>query len=89
MQMAICNVKYCDFVVWTLQGIVAIRIGVYPQFIEAVKPKLDKFFVQCVLPNLLVPHKSSDQSLAMDVNELSQQITALVPLINRKLLPTS
>ena len=68
MQMAICNVKYCDFVVWTLQGIVAIRIGVYPQFIEAVRPKLDKFFVQCILPNLLVPRKSSDQSLAMDVN---------------------
>ena len=44
---------------------------VYPQFIEAVKPKLEDFFVQCILPNLLVPHKSSTLILAMDVN-LSQ-----------------
>ena len=29
MQMVICIVKFCGFVVWTLQGIVAIRMGVY------------------------------------------------------------
>ena len=31
MQMAICDVKYCDFVVWTMQGIVVIRINADPQ----------------------------------------------------------
>jgi hypothetical protein len=30
VEHCICNVKYCDFVVWTIQGIVAIRIGAYP-----------------------------------------------------------
>ena len=53
--------KYCDFVVWTMQGIVAIRINADPQFIEVVEPKLDRFFVQCIRPNLLVPHKNSVQ----------------------------
>ena len=52
MQMATCDVKYCDFVVWTMQSIVTIRINAYPQLSQ---------FVQCILPSLLVPHKNSVQ----------------------------
>ena len=51
-----CEVDYCDFVVWTLQGIVVIRIRLYPDFINVVKPKLDTFFVRCILPNLMAQH---------------------------------
>ena len=68
MQMAICNVKYCDFVVWTLQGIVAMCIR---NLLRQLSQSWIDFFVQCILPNLLVPHKSSTLILAMDVN-LSQ-----------------
>ena len=55
MQLAICELDYCDFIVWTLQGIVVIRINIYLQFFEKLKPKLDMFFIKCILPKILVP----------------------------------
>ena len=75
MQLAVCEVDYCEFVGWTLQGIVVIRIRLYPDFFDVVKPKLDTFFVQCVLPNLMVHHIKESLTRSTDL-ELQESETS-------------
>lgn len=50
MQLVLCEVSYCDFVVRTPKGIVNIRIKPDEPFFKEINPKLDDFFQQCILP---------------------------------------
>ena len=47
--------KWCDFVVWTPQGISIERIPFDQGFWEAMIPKLERFFDTAVLPELTAP----------------------------------
>ena len=51
-QMAISSRKWCDFVVWTLKGINIERIEFDEDFWNEIAVKLDKFYLQAVLPEL-------------------------------------
>lgn len=53
MQLSICEVNYCDFVVWTLAGMATIRIHRDEAFFNTVQPTLHAFFRNCILPELL------------------------------------
>ena len=53
MQLSICEVNYCDFVVWTLAGMATIRIHRSEAFFNEVQPSLHAFFKNCILPELL------------------------------------
>ncbi len=51
-QMAICERSYTDFVCWTPHGIHTERILRDNEHFDRVKPKLDYFFVNCILPRV-------------------------------------
>jgi len=48
-----CGKQYCDFVVWTQQGILVERIEEDTNFIEGLFRKLTKFYVDHVLPEIM------------------------------------
>ncbi|KAM7309489.1 uncharacterized protein ISCGN_013120 [Ixodes scapularis] len=52
-QMAVCNVEYCDFVVWTTKDIHVERVFRDGAFWSQVLPKATLLFVHAVLPELL------------------------------------
>ena len=60
-QLAICRKEYCDFVVWTPQGILIERIRENTNFTESLIRKLTKFYVEHMLPEVLT-HNSLDAS---------------------------
>ena len=53
MQISICEVNYCDFVVWTLAGMVTIRVYRNEAFFHQIQPSLQLFFEKHILPELL------------------------------------
>ena len=53
-QLNISKRNYCDFVIWTQVPSMAVqRIVKDVQFFDTLKIKLDKYFVQAVLPEIL------------------------------------
>ena len=52
-QMAVCERKYTYFVCWTPHGLHLERIEQDPQFFSSIKPTLDHFFLNVVLPAVL------------------------------------
>ncbi|CAN8014073.1 unnamed protein product, partial [Ixodes persulcatus] len=52
-QMAVCNVEYCDFVVWTTKDIYVERVFRDGAFWSQVLAKATLLFVHAVLPELL------------------------------------
>ena len=52
-QIALCNVKFCDFVCWTPKGIFIERILRDNSFIDRIVPQLQLFFSRYLLPELL------------------------------------
>ena len=53
MQLSICEVNYCDFVVWTLAGMENISVDRSEAFFSEVQPTLHAFFKNWILPELL------------------------------------
>ena len=52
--MALCDVDYSDFVVWTRNGGgVTVRVFRDENFLEDIVPTLNSFYIKCVLPELL------------------------------------
>ena len=58
-QLEVCQRDYCDFVCWTPMGMHIERIQRDPSFFEQMKPKLEQFFLHCVLPNILCPSSNA------------------------------
>ena len=52
-QLAVCGKQYCDFVVWTPQGILVERIVEDTNFTEGLFRKLTKFYVDYMLPEIM------------------------------------
>ena len=53
MQMAICKVTYCDFVVWSESGFIIERIKADNDFFEQKLESLYDFFVYGMLPEII------------------------------------
>ena len=53
MQISICEVNYCNFVVWTLASMVTIRVYRNEAFFHQIQPSLWLFFEKHILPELL------------------------------------
>lgn len=60
-QMAICEKEYSDFVCWTSKGVHVERIPYNPNSFHWIKPTLDSFFKNAILPELLT-HSLKDGS---------------------------
>uniref|UniRef100_A0AAY5KB43 YqaJ viral recombinase domain-containing protein n=1 Tax=Esox lucius TaxID=8010 RepID=A0AAY5KB43_ESOLU len=53
LHMFVCNVQYCDFVVWTSKGVIMRRITRDEEMLRKALPKAETFFLLHVLPELL------------------------------------
>lgn len=53
MQMYVCNVSYCDLVVWQPESILILRVCRDDEFVDAIMPKLQDAWVKNILPELL------------------------------------
>ena len=53
MQLKVCQVLYCDFVVWNKGQLLRQRIMYDSQFIEDALKKVEGFVKQCILPELI------------------------------------
>lgn len=67
-QLAICNKDYSDFICWTPHGMHVERIIRDSAYFDSVRPSLDKFFMNVLLPRLLrgntTGHCENDSSAA-------------------------
>lgn len=55
-EMAIMNLPWCDFVVWTAakkNNLCIDRVMFDPEFVEGMMAKLSEFYVKCVLPKIV------------------------------------
>ena len=52
-QLEVCDKQYCDFVCWTNKGVHVERILRDRSFFEHIKPSLDHFFQEALLPRIL------------------------------------
>lgn len=75
-QLSVCCKDYCDFVVWTPEGLYIERILKPESFFDQLKPHLDNYFSQILLPVLLTgtidtvaPSKDSS-AMASSLNEV-------------------
>jgi len=58
-QMNICDVEYCDFVVWTEQGIAVVRVKRNTEYWQNLSCKLAKLYQCSILPRLLTGEERS------------------------------
>ena len=66
MQMAICDVDFCDFVIWSPKGIAIERISRDRKFWDSLYPKLEAFYKETLLPEyfeMRVPRRLLPMSL--------------------------
>lgn len=52
-QLSICEKSFCDFICWTRKGIHVERIVHNRSFMDSIKPAVDRFFKDAVLPRIL------------------------------------
>ena len=55
-----CEKQYCDFVVWTTEGLLTERVYIDVRFTEKLEKKLTNFYVEKLLPAILIRRFSSD-----------------------------
>lgn len=53
LHMHVCDVSYCDFVVWTTEEFILQRILKDDELLQQTLPKAQDVFITCVLPELL------------------------------------
>jgi hypothetical protein len=52
-QMYVCDVQYCDFVVWTESAVSISRVTRDDSLLERLLPKMQSFFLQYILPEII------------------------------------
>ena len=58
-QMALCQVSWCDFVIFTLQNFTIERIPFNNEFWNKIQPQLTEFFFKYVLPKACIRNKDN------------------------------
>jgi hypothetical protein len=53
MQLALCKLSYCDFIVWTSKDYVVERISADKHFLESKQDVLKYFFVYGMMPEIV------------------------------------
>ena len=78
-QLAICDRPYCDFVCWTTCGMHLEIITRDPMVWDKIQPKLDLFYVNVTLPQILCPNAISivDETSCSSTQQSSEQVEQL------------
>ena len=66
LQMKVCEVDYCDFVVWRPGELVVLRISPNKSFIDSAVDKATTFYKSGVLPELIGKWYSRPQKVCVD-----------------------
>lgn len=61
LHMFVCNVEYCDFVVWTTKEMIINRIDKDDSLLQQALPRAKQYFLSFILPELLT--RSQDPAL--------------------------
>ena len=61
-ELEICRKTFCDFVVWTPNGLFTQRIYKDQRYVEKIVKKLTSFYVESVLPELMTHRLQSTSS---------------------------
>jgi len=64
LQMALCEVNYCDFVIWSPSETLILRIEKNTDFVKTAIDKASVFYKVCVLPELLGKWYSKPPSIS-------------------------
>ena len=62
-QLAITKLQWCDFFVWTPKGYTVERINADSSLWEEMKPKLLRFYIEGILPELVLPRYTNGQPI--------------------------
>jgi len=54
--MAIGKRNWCDFAVWTTQGILVQQILYDETYVKVLLPKLLEFYKDCIAPEIVLPN---------------------------------
>ncbi len=82
-QMHMCDVQFCDFVVWTSHGIHIERIKAATDFFQATVDKVSQFYKYGVLPELIgkwYSKKPINNMLIEDTNESTASTSTIDPI---------
>ena len=63
MHMYVCDVNYCDFVLWNTNTCIITRVPRDPSFTKNQQPKLCKFWHEICLPELITRHIENGNDL--------------------------
>lgn len=79
MQMRLCGVQLCDFIVWGKDGMLQQRIKFNKEFIETALVQVKSFVKLCVLPELLSRCFSRDkkQTVQSDALESDEEASSI------------
>ncbi|XP_035222774.1 uncharacterized protein LOC118195559 [Stegodyphus dumicola] len=91
-QLAITERNWCDLYIWCREDAITLRIPEDKTFWISLVPKLEKFYVNCILPELVDPRAPRKMSLrepkyivdARAQNEKQKQATASVKQTQEK-----
>ena len=80
-QLLLCEKQYCDFVVWTTEGLLTERVYIDVRFTEKLEKKLTNFYVEKLLPAILIRRFSSDNpEISSRENEGSDKLYCICQL---------
>ena len=74
LQMELCGVNYCDFVIWRASELVIIRINKDEAFLIEAIDKATTFFKYGVLPELIAKWYTRKSSFSIDTETSSQAL---------------
>ena len=69
-EMYVCNVSYCDFVVWTPIEFVVVRIKIDEEFTATIHQKCFEMWKKIILPNLLCNSPQEKPSTSTSKNKI-------------------
>lgn len=76
-QLEVCDKSYCDFICWSTKGIHIERIYRNPSFFKTLKPTLDHFSKQALLPRILCGSDFDCNKENVDVHANEEEVEPL------------
>lgn len=73
-QMAICNVSYCDFIVWTPSSTHIERVQRDDAFIDTLLSRARSFFVRAIMPELFAKYFSRKSAVLCSSNNTNANV---------------
>ena len=74
-EMAVCNCRWCDFVVWTQGGLFVLRVMFDRDYWESAYLVLERCFRSVLLPDLVL--RRVQRSLRLDGSDIASELLSV------------